>query len=48
MLRKKKKRKAIETQVVYVKNNQVFLKKSNVNTNSSEEWSPILFHWSTV
>lgn len=48
MLRKKKKRKAIETQAVFVKNDQVFLKKAIVNTEYSEEWLPVLFQWASI
>ncbi|RKR12967.1 hypothetical protein CLV91_1679 [Maribacter vaceletii] len=45
---KKRKRKAIKTQAVFVKNNQVFFKTSSTNKNYSEEWLPVALQWTTV
>ncbi|WP_291865300.1 hypothetical protein [Maribacter sp.] len=48
MLRKKKKRKAIETQAVFVKNNEVFFRKNKSDSNRSEEWQPVVLQWISV
>ena len=41
-----------KTKHVYIKNNQVFIKKENDNTshkgNFTEEWLPINFQWVPV